>query len=65
MNDLQAGGGQSSGEHDAGWLELFSKRYWKSMNILMRFTIFLREPEIFSAQNHLRDELDFVYATRK
>ncbi|CAA6665318.1 unnamed protein product [Spirodela intermedia] len=30
---LYAGGGQSSGEHDAGWLELFSKRYWKIVSI--------------------------------
>ncbi|CAA7402045.1 unnamed protein product [Spirodela intermedia] len=33
MNDLRTGGGQSSGEHDAGWLELFSKRYWKIVSI--------------------------------
>ncbi|XP_058087129.1 plastidic glucose transporter 4 [Magnolia sinica] len=32
MNDLRAGG-QGSSEQDAGWFDLFSKRYWKVVSV--------------------------------
>lgn len=33
MLDLRGSGGQISGEQDAGWLELFGKRYWKVVSV--------------------------------